>query len=71
MNHVQQLLLKKELVRQVYVRYSSKCSYLAQMMQYFLKFIFVRAFKKKGNLEIFKYLAPTFYLFVKKGFLCS
>ena len=48
---------KKELARQVLVRYLSKCSYLAQMV-----------FKKKGILGAFKYLASTFYLFVKQRF---
>ena len=66
MNHVQQLLWKKELARQVFVRYWSKCSYLAQMLQHFLKLIFVRVFKKKGIVGTFKYLASTFYLFVEK-----
>ena len=41
------------------------------MIQHILKFIFVRVLKKKGILGTFKYLASTFYLFVKKGFLCA
>ena len=38
------VLLTKELARQVFGRYSYECSYLAQMIQHFLKFIFVRIF---------------------------
>ena len=29
------VIVKKELARQVFVRYSSKCSYLAQMIRHF------------------------------------
>ena len=61
------VIVKKELARQYFVRYSLQCSYLAQMIQHLLKFNFVRELKK-GIFGAFNYLASPFYLFVKKGF---
>ena len=61
-------VVKKRTGTPVFVRYSSKCSYLAQMIQHFLKFIFVRVFKRKGFWGLLSTWRP---LFVKKGFLCA
>ena len=61
---------KKELARQVFLRYSSKCSYLAQMIQHFLKFNFVRVFKKRdfGGFEV---LGIRFLPVCEKGSFCA
>ena len=68
MNHVEQLLKKKELLCQVFVRYSShQCSNFAQMIPLFFFSLFLsESISKKWILEIFKYLASTIYLFLKK-----
>ena len=58
------VIKKKELARQVFVRYSSQCSYLIQMIQLFSKFNCIREYLKRGILGAFKYLASTFYLFL-------
>ena len=54
------VIVKKELSRQVFVRYWSKCSYLAQMIQHFLKFIFIRVSEKKGFLGLSSTWRPLF-----------
>ena len=62
------VIVKKELARQVSVCYSSKCSYLAQMIRHFLKFIFVRVFKKQGFWGLLSTWRPLFTFLRKKGF---
>ena len=41
------VIVKKELARQYFVRYSFQFSYLAQMIQHLLKFNFAREFKNR------------------------
>ena len=59
---------EEKMAHQVYVRYSTQCSYLAHMIKHFSKIICYDIFIEKEVLRDFKYLVSTFYLFGKKSF---
>ena len=54
------VIVKKRTGTPRFVRYSSKCSYFAQMVQNFLKFIVVRVFKKNGFWGLLSTWRPLF-----------
>ena len=72
---MKRVFLIEECLRKIENNEESMCIFfqitVSPFFQHFLKFIFVRKYFKKGILGAFKYLACTFHLFVKKGFLCS